>query len=325
MNISKAMLALLLALLLAGAAAQSDSLSDAAESALEEGYSTMQEALATYEAQYPDRALWQEAFRHGRRAQSLAPNSSEPLRFLAEAYSRANWYGPAWNAWLEYLDQGNLLDADATPLFTEIGSQQGYNYYRQGNLEQAIDVYRRVIDVVPFDLEAHTWMGRILIEIGRPEQAISYWQTVVDRNPRDNRAAYFLELARDQAQWGTEAVNAFREGVAFYEEGSMERARERFARATSLNGNYPEAWAWLGRVAFERFNYSDARTFYDRAAQLRPGNETYAYFFEESRRRLDSVEAPGSSSNEAGAVEENAGGGAGSHSPVTEPEDAEAQ
>ena len=279
----------------------------AAQEALQEGIETMQEALDTYAAHYPDRSLWQEAFRHGRRAQSLAPGHPAPLRFLAEAYSRANWYGPAWSAWNEYLQGGNLIDAEATPLFSEVGSQLAYTYYQQGDLEEAADVYRQVIDVVPFDLQAQAWMGRILLEMGQPEQAISYWQTVVSRNPDDARAAYFLELARDQARWGTRAVNAFREGVAFYEDGDFDRARERFSRATSLNSDYAEAWAWLGRVAFENEDYADARTYYQRASNLLPGNETYTYFFEESGRRLD---ARAQEATE-GAIEENAGGGAG--------------
>lgn len=267
-------------------AAQEPPVPAAAREALSEGRDAMREALATYGAQYPDRALWQEAFRHGRRAAELAPEHSEPLRFLAEAYSRANWFGPAWNAWLDYLDRGHLLDAEATPLFTEVGAQQGYNYYRQGLLEEAASVYRRIIDEVPFDLEAHTWLGRLLMEMGKPEQAISYWRTVVDRNPNDERAEYFLELARDQATWGAEAVTAFREGVGFYERGALEQARERFARAASLNEDYAEAWAWLGRVAFERGNYAEAETFYGRASRLQRTNQTYSYFLEESRRRL---------------------------------------
>jgi tetratricopeptide (TPR) repeat protein len=288
------------------ALAQDAQLPEAAMEALEEGRAAMNEALVAYGAQYPDRPLWQEAFRHGRRARSLAPEQPEPLRFLAEAYSRSNWYGPAWDAWLEYLDRDNLLEAGDTPLFTEVGSQQGYNFYRQGRLEDAAAVYLRIIDEVPYDLEAHTWMGRILIEQGRPGQAISYWQTVVDRNPADARAAYFLELAREQSMWGTRAVNAFREGVNFYEQGALQRARERFARATALNGDYAEAWAWLGRVAFERADYDDAATYYRRASGLASDNRTYSYFLEESRRRSEAARADQGRPEEAGPPPEGA-------------------
>jgi tetratricopeptide (TPR) repeat protein len=285
MNIARLLVIALVATALSSATAQGAPLPEAAAEALDEGRAAVSEALETYGAQYPDRPLWQQAFRLGRQARSLAPGHAEPLRFLAEAYSRSNWYGPAWNAWLEYLGTGETLDADSTPLFTEIGAQQGFNLYRQGKLTEAAEVYRKVIDEVPFDLDSHAWMGRILVEMGQPRQAISYWQTVVERNPSDERAEYFLDLAREQAMWGTGAVNAFREGVAFYEEGSLAQARERFARASTLNQRYPEAWAWLGRVAFDTQNYRDARTFYERATRLAPGNDTYSYFFEEAGRR----------------------------------------
>lgn len=281
-------IALVLGLILSAAVAgaQQAPLPEAAEAALTEARQTMQEALDTYQSQYPDRPLWQETFRHGRRARDLAPDHAAPLRFLAEAYSRSNWFGPAWNAWIDYLDRGYSLDADATPLFIEAGHEMAYNHYSAGRPEEALELYQRIIDEVPFDLEAHTWAGRILMELERPEAAISYWQTVVERNPDDARAEYFLELARDQAELGVDAVNSFREGVAFYEEGSMNRARERFARAAAQNEDYAEAWAWLGRVAFERGNYADARNYYGRATELAPDNETYSYFYEESGRRM---------------------------------------
>ena len=269
------------------AQSQLDGLPGNAYQALGSANASMQEALTTYDAHFPDRPLWQETFRHARRAISLAPGHPEPVRFLAEAYSRANWYGPAWNAWLDYLAQGHDLRAEDDRLFAEVGHQMGWSHYTAGELEEALSIYRTVIDVVPFDLEAYTWAGRILLELERPEAAISYWQTVADRNPEDARARYFVELARDQAEWGVQAATAFREGVAFYEEGDMTRARERFARATSLNQRYPEAWAWLGRVAFETSNYADARTYYTRASDLEPGNQTYRYFREEAGRRLE--------------------------------------
>lgn len=275
-----------------GLAQSETALPEAAAEALERAENAMQEALRTYDSQYPDRPLWQQAFREARSAQELAPDRTEPLRFLAEAYSRANWYGPAWSAWNRLLEGGAELDAEATPLFVEVGQQLAFTFYQQDDTERAAEIYRRVLDVVPFDLESYTWLGRILLEQGRPEQAISYWKTVVDRNPSDRRAAYFLQLARDQAEYGTDAVNEFRAGVRFYEEGDLVRARERFARATSLNPEYAEAWAWLGRVEFDREDYGDARSFYRRALDEAPGNDTYRYFFEEAGRRADAAAAP---------------------------------
>src|SRR5690625_1363418 len=272
-------------LLLFSAPAFTQTLSDAAAERLQAAEASASQALATYAVQYPDRPLWQETFEAVEEAISLAPSSPEPYRFQAIAHTMANWFGPAWEMWQAYLDRGFVLDAEAATYFVEAGQRSAYSLYEQGEREAALDIYLGVIDEVPFDLESVAWAGRILLELGRPEQAIPYWTTVTERNPTDERAAYFRELARDQARWGVNAANAFREGVSFYESGNMGEARERFARATLRNEAYAEAWVWLGRVEVELGNYADARTHYGRAMDIEPGFETYRYFYEEAGRR----------------------------------------
>ena len=283
---STLLMPLVLALALGLASAQTP-LPEAAAEALAAGEARMAEALATYPAQYPDRPLWRQAFAEGRRAMSLAPEALEPARFLAVAYSRSNWYGPAWNAWRDYVRRGGDVsdDAEAQELIALVGQELGFGAYARGDLDLALEYYQLVADLAPDDVNAFVWSGRILIETERPEQAIASWQRVLELDPDDARAAFFLELARDQARWGSAAVTAFREGVALYEQEQLGEAAERFARATTRNPEYPQAWAWLGRVAFERSQYADARTYYTRAATLEPGNETYAWFRDEATRR----------------------------------------
>jgi len=283
---STLLMPLVVALALGLASAQTP-LPEAAAEALAAGEARMAEALATYPAQYPDRPLWRQAFAEGRRAMSLAPEALEPARFLAVAYSRSNWYGPAWNAWRDYVRRGGDVsdDAEAQELIALVGQELGFGAYARGDLDLALEYYQLVADLAPDDVNAFVWSGRILIETERPEQAIASWQRVLELDPDDARAAFFLELARDQARWGSAAVTAFREGVALYEQEQLGEAAERFARATTRNPEYPQAWAWLGRVAFERSQYADARTYYTRAATLEPGNETYAWFRDEATRR----------------------------------------
>jgi len=273
---------LIVALLLVLGSASAQSLSADAEAALRTGEARMAEALATYPAQYPDRPLWQQAFAEGRRAMQLAPESLAPVRFLAEAYSRSQWAGRAWPAWLEFVERGGKLDEEAEELVAIVGHELGYGAYARGELDTALEFYLAVSDLVATDVDARVWAGRILLETGRPEQAITFWRSVVTLDPNDARAAYFVELARDQATWGTRAVDVFREGIWFYEEGAAQAAAERFARATVLNPAYPMAWAWLGRVAFEAGDYADARRAYANAAGLAPDNETYRYFLAQS-------------------------------------------
>lgn len=291
-----------LLLTLSGAFAQGVLPENAAQ-AISRGEALMQEALNTYDAQYPDRPLWQQAFREGRDAVQLAPGHPEPLRFLAEAYSRSNWPGPAVNTWNEYLAAGGTLDDEARELFLRDANANAYASYQQGNLEMAAERYLAVAQAVPNDVEAHRWLGRILLEMGMPDQATAAWQTVVELDPADEGAQYFLDLSRAQARWGTEAANAFYNGVAAYEEGNMPQARNAFAQATARNANYAEAWAWLGRVAFEQGNYEDAYNAYSRAASLQPGNSTYSWFRQESQRLMGG----GQPSEEGAPADEESG------------------
>lgn len=252
--------------------------------ALAQGEARMAEALVTYEAQYPDRPLWQQAFAAGRTAVRLAPDALEPVRFLAEAYSRSQWTGPAWTTWQDFLRRGGALDEEGRALAAEVGKRLAYGFYEAGNTEAALERYVAVADLAPEDAEAHVWAGRILVETERPAQAIPYWRRALELDPADARAAYFLGLAQDQARWGSAAVNAFRAGVALYEEGRLGEAAERFARASTLNPDYVDAWSWLGRTAFEQRQYADAATYYERAARLAPSDANLAYWRAESQR-----------------------------------------
>ncbi|HEX7021605.1 MAG TPA: tetratricopeptide repeat protein [Trueperaceae bacterium] len=292
-------LALLLGILLglAGALAQStpppldertpdaSSLNPAAQESLAKGRKLAQQALDTYPEQYPDKPLWQQAIQLGREAKRQAPGRPEPLRFLGEVYTITHWYGPAWEAWMDYLDAGGELGRNVRKAIALVGNELGFINYQQGQTDEALRYYQRVIDLAPDNVQAYKWVGRILLETGRPAQAIPYWRTVAERQPNDEGAQYFLELAQDEARWGQAAVEAFREGVDYYDQGRLTRARERFARATSLNPDYSEAWAWLGRVAFEQQDYQDAETYYGHATRLEPDNETYSYFYQEAQRR----------------------------------------
>jgi tetratricopeptide (TPR) repeat protein len=262
-------------------------LSPEAQDAIQKGQMVTQQAIAAYPKAYPDQPLWKEAIQYGKSAVDLAPGQSEALRFLAEVYSRANWYGPAYTTWTELINSGYALDADAIPLFEDVAFELGYGAYAQENFALALEYFQSLIDIVPYDKEAYVWAGRILLETKRPEEAIRYWQVAVDRDNTDDRAQYFLQLSKDQAKWGIEAANAFREGYRFYEQGDLLQASNHFNVAVSKNEMYSEAWAYLGRLAFEQRQYGEAATYYREAVRLEPDNETYQYFFSESENKMN--------------------------------------
>ncbi|MEX2502091.1 MAG: tetratricopeptide repeat protein [Trueperaceae bacterium] len=277
-------LALLIATTVGATFAQQE-LSEPARIAYQEARDAMQRAIDADVAPYPDQPLWAEAIRKAREAVDAAPNDRRTLGLLAEVYSRSTFHARALNAWHAYLTRDYLLDAVQAPLFLEVSEEMAYAAYQRGNLQEAARIHMEVLDAVPFSKESRVWIARIRMEQERPVDAIPYWEAVVAQDPEDRRAAYFLALAEDQVRFGIEAADRFRAGVAHYEAGDLDAAARSFERATEANDGYAEAWAWRGRVAFERGSYLVAQRHYATAADLSPGNDSYVYFRNESQRR----------------------------------------
>ena len=331
------------------------------------------QALATYNVQFLDKPLWQDALSKGVQARDMAPNHPAPYRFLAEAYGHVNLYDSAWEAWEAYQQRGGTMDAQVRQEIAEIGDWLGYNSFSSGNYEGALRYYEVVVSLEPqreeallnlglsyletgnreaalpvlqtlnetfpgntlyqeyltgaqngavssvdagtqfYDgidlyysgnidqawlafsaaansnpdyLDAFVWAGRTALELGQPEDAISYWQRATELDPGDDGAKYFLNVSIKRAEWGTAAYNAFEAGYNAYSSGDLSSARVSFEKAVAASPEYAEAWAWLGRVDFENGDFEGAYKAYDTARQLEPGVQAYSYFFQESGRRL---------------------------------------
>ncbi len=277
--------AVTLALISGVAAAQA--LPENAGQAIERGQALMAEALATYDAQFPDRPLWRQAFAEGRTAVELAPGHPEPLRFLAEAYSRSNWPGPAVDAWQAFASAGGVMSPEDTDLFTRAGNEYAFAAYQQGNRQLAAERYGLVARLAPGNVEAYRWIGRIMLELQMPEQAVAAWRTVLELDPDAEGAEYFLNLAQAQARWGVQPANDFYAGIAAYEAGNLPQARNSFAAASARNSGFADAWAWLGRVNFEQGLYGDAHAAYSRALAIEPNNSNFQWFTQESERLMN--------------------------------------
>jgi tetratricopeptide (TPR) repeat protein len=276
-------------LVLTLAAAQG--LAPEAEEALAEARAATDAAIAADAPAYPEQPLWAAAIDAAQRAVDLAPDDARTLGLLAETYARAGFYGPSWTTWTRFLDAGHGLTPEWTPLFLEVGEELAWSSYERGDLDRAAEIHLDVLDTVPFSKESRVWVARIRMEQGRPLDALPYWEAVVAQDPDDARARYFLGLAEDQVRWGIEAADAFRAGVAAYEQGDLDAARRALERATRANDAYAEAWAWRGRIAYEAESWLAAERLYARAVELAPGNETYRWFQEASRRALEAEEA----------------------------------
>lgn len=258
-----------------------------AQAAVDRAKEKMEMVLVTYSVHYPDQPYWREVYEEAKHAITLAAGAPEPIGVLAEAYSRSNWHGPAFQTWQEFVAAGGAFSSEQLDLFTMSAEENAYAAYQRGELEAAADYYRAITQHDPYDAKAFRWIGRIALERGNPEEAVAAWDVVVELLPDDQGAKSFRDLARAQANWGSAAATYFFEGVRHYEANNLNQARLAFASATGENANYADAWAWLGRVNFEQRRFQDAARAYQRAANLEPNNSTYNYFLNESNKQIN--------------------------------------
>lgn len=164
--------------------------------------------------------------------------------------------------------------------------RQGLDYYSNNQRTEALLAFREAATAGSDFRKAIVWAGRVAQEVGRPQDAVGFWQRAVALDPSDSEAQAALNLTRAQSEWGTAAYNAFQQGLALYAQGNRSAANQAFRQAVQANDRFADAWAYLGRTAFETGAYQEAVTAYDRANRLAPGNSSYASAFAEAERAL---------------------------------------
>jgi tetratricopeptide (TPR) repeat protein len=162
--------------------------------------------------------------------------------------------------------------------------ETGISAYNQGDLTAAARAFREAVAASSDYQEARVWLARSLQESGDLAAAADAWQGVLANDPADERARYFLSLAQRQQDIGTEAGAALSQGIARYEARDIAAAEAAFLQAVDANPNSSDAWGWLGRIAFDRSEYTQAAEYYARALELAPDNESYQFFAAEAAR-----------------------------------------
>ena len=166
---------------------------------------------------------------------------------------------------------------DAVNAFNE-----GRQLYEQDDLAGAAERFDYAALTNPRYKDALVWAARSYQELGRANRAIAAWQRVLELDPDDNRARYFLRQAEQQRTYGEEAGQAFAQGVSAFELADFAEAVTNFEEAVAANPDFTEAWGWLGRTYFSQGSYTEAADAYGRAAELEPDNDDYRFFADEA-------------------------------------------
>jgi tetratricopeptide (TPR) repeat protein len=265
-----------------------------ANSLLAQAKQASDEAKRTYATFDVDKPLWREAMRLGTQAQNMEPQNPEIALFLAQTYSYTKWYIRAWEQWQKYLSLGKTLDEavaqvgeEARTQFLETGTELGFAAYEAQNLEGAVTYYKAVNEVVADDVETLTWLGRIYLELGQPNEARPYWQRASELDPGNENIGYFSSIIEEQVTVGTEASTMFQTGIRAYEEGKLEEALQAFEWAVTANDTFTQAYVWAGRTSLELGESNLAVTYWSRVLELDPSDERARYFLEVAQTQVE--------------------------------------
>ncbi|WP_241191133.1 tetratricopeptide repeat protein [Deinococcus psychrotolerans] len=188
-------------------------------------------------------------------AAQLAPTDKTVPYFLQIAQN-AGKYGPA-----------------ATTAFS-----RAYEALDKGNKAKALTLYQQATAAAPNFLTAWREQGRLALELGNLPAATAAYTAAVTLPEASAADKYNLSVVQEAQQVGLPATQAFRAAYTKYTSGDKAGAEAGFVQATQLSPKYAKAWAWAGRLAYERQAYPVAASAYGQAAALDPNDKTSAYY-----------------------------------------------
>ncbi len=216
-----------------------------------------------------------EAARYWRRVLELRPGDPAARYYLGRAQQQQR-YGTA----------------------ASVAFHEGLAAYQTGQQGDALTAFVQAANANRAFDEAARWAGRVALELGRPRVARRFWTQLLERNPADSSATYYLELAGAQERWGAEAGRAFYAGQDLYNRGEVRGAAERFVAASNSNPEYPAAASWAARTLQESGQAGRAVPFWERVVGLNPDDESARYFLEAARSQQTIGEEAAAAFNE---------------------------
>jgi len=150
------------------------------------------------------------------------------------------------------LDHAAFFGPGSTVAFDGVSLNiSGDKLYENGDLQGAIDEFKRALLIDPSNVNVHNSLGVCYGLQGEYESAIEEFKTVASIDPGDYMAMFNLGL-----------VHALRKQPA--------RALEFFLNADKINGDVYEVAFQSGKLYFESGHLEKAKPFLERAAKLDP-------------------------------------------------------
>ena len=146
--------------------------------------------------------------------------------------------------------------------------QEAARLLRKDRQAEALLIYEEVADTAGNDIAVNIEMGHFCSQLRAFDQAIEHYAVAVEQEPEN---AHFLGFL----------------GVAYRQHGQSERALEVLKRAMAFNADIPIVLDSLGLIYASRNDPAQARAYFERATQLKPGEASFRINYAMSLKQLD--------------------------------------
>jgi len=161
----------------------------------------------------------------------------------------------------------------------------GHIHVQLGNLQTAIEQYRRAATLDPSQLNYHKWLGNTLFKAEDWKHAASEWEKVIALAPDDALTVNNLGTAYDNLDQTEKAMGCYQKasslapgnlvpqynlGSSNYRLGNLEAARDAYQRAVECNDKFAPAHFNLGNCYYRLGQPDEAIAEWERTIRLDP-------------------------------------------------------
>lgn len=162
--------------------------------------------------------------------------------------------------------------------------QKAIQYHQTGNLIEAENIYRKILDIDPNNFYALHYLGVLHFQYGNHDKAIEFINKALIAHP-DAHACYNLGLAYQGKKLFNKAISSYQNAlklnpkmadayvnlaIIYKEKMQLEKAIRCLKEAIKINPNHIEAYNNLGIIFRIKGQLEKAIEYYKRALQLNP-------------------------------------------------------
>lgn len=176
----------------------------------------------------------------------------------------------------------------------------GLIYYRQGRGEEAVELFKKAIELDPSNAKAYSNLGNAYRAQKRLEEALALQKKAVELKPGEpsyynNMGTVLMDMARYAESEGAfrkalsidagyaEALNNL--GLLFYAQERLDEAQPYFLKAIELRPGYAEPHFTLALIHYRRGEWARAIEYCDQARALGYEDEAFSKALEPFRNR----------------------------------------